>query len=145
MDEILDLWRVAWTEDPVNFDGEFVNLREIRFLPKPMRRIPIWIGGGVEKSFQRAVDRGDGFHVVGLKPPQVVPIVERLRAERPEPSFTISARTGWDPQGMDPGLIREERDAFEAAGIQHMIAAPWRKDLEEWIKSMDLLADLIGL
>ena len=80
-------------------------MREMRFLPKPAHEIPIWIGGGVEASFRRGVERGDGFHVVGLKPPDLVPIVERLRRDRPEPEFTISARTGWDPQGMDPGLI----------------------------------------
>ena len=97
----------------------------------------------MEAAFRRAVEQGDGFHVVGLKPPEVVPIVERLRRDRPEPSFTISARTGWDPQGMDPGLIREERAAFEEAGVQHMVAAPWQKDLDAWLRSMDLLADLV--
>ena len=97
----------------------------------------------MEASFRRAVDKGDGFHVVGLKPPEVVPIVERLRRDRPEPTFTISARTGWDPQGMDPGLIAEENAAFEAAGVQHMVAAPWQKDLDAWLRSMDLLAEIV--
>jgi probable F420-dependent oxidoreductase len=145
MDEILDLLRSAWRDDPVTFDGERYPLREIRFLPKPAHAIPIWVGGGVEAAFRRGVEKGDGFHVVGLKPPELVPIVERLRRDRPEPAFTISARTGWDPQGMDPGLIREERDAFEAAGVQHMVAAPWQTDLDAWLRSMDLLADLVGL
>jgi len=145
LDEILDLLRVAWRDDPVSFAGDTYSLTDIRFLPKPAHDIPIWIGGGVEASFRRAVEHGDGFHVVGLKPPEVVPIVERLRRDRPEPSFTISARTGWDPQGMDPGLIREERAAFEAAGVQHMVAAPWQKDLDDWLRSMDLLADLLDL
>jgi probable F420-dependent oxidoreductase len=145
MDEILDLLRAAWREDPVTFDGAGHHLEEIRFLPKPAGEIPIWIGGGVEASFRRAVEKGDGFHVVGLKPPEVVPIVERLRRDRPEPSFTISARTGWDPQGMDPGLIAEENAAFEAAGVQHMVAAPWQKDLDGWLRSMDLLAEIVHL
>ena len=145
LDEILDLLRVAWRDDPVSFSGDTYEITDIRFLPKPAHEIPIWIGGGVEAAFRRAVDHGDGFHVVGLKPPEVVPIVERLRRDRPEPSFTISARTGWDPQGMDPGLIREERAAFEAAGVQHMVAAPWQKDLDGWLRSMDHLADLLDL
>ncbi|HYF45915.1 MAG TPA: TIGR03619 family F420-dependent LLM class oxidoreductase, partial [Acidimicrobiales bacterium] len=140
LDEILRLLRAAWRDDPVTFEGEHHELRDIRFLPKPAHEIPIWIGGGVEAAFRRAVDHGDGFHVVGLKPPEVVPIVERLRRDRPEPEFTISARTGWDPQGMDPDLIREEREEFEAAGVQHMVAAPWQKGLDDWLHSMDLLA-----
>ena len=36
--------------------------------------------------------------------------VERVRRERPEESFTVSLRTGWDVLGMDPDLIRRERD-----------------------------------
>jgi probable F420-dependent oxidoreductase len=145
MDEILDLLRAAWRDDPVTFDGDHYALTDIRFLPKPAHEIPIWVGGGVEAAFRRGVEKGDGFHVVGLKPPELVPIVERLRRDRPEPAFTISARTGWDPLGMDPGLIREERDAFEAAGVQHMVAAPWRKDLDAWLRSMDVLAEIVGL
>lgn len=142
-DEMLDLWRAAWTEDPVSFHGEFHDFDDIRVLPKPVGRIPVWVGGGVERSFRRAVEKGDGFHVVGLKPPDLVPIVERLRRDRPEPGFTISARTGWDPQGMDPALIAEEDAAFAAAGVQHMVAAPWRKDLDDWLRSMDLLAEIV--
>lgn len=145
LDEILELLRVAWRDDPVSFAGESYALTDIRFLPKPAHEIPIWIGGGVEAAFARAVRHGDGFHMVGLKPPEVVPIVERLRRDRPEPSFTISARTGWDPQGMDPGLIRDERAAFEAAGVQHMVAAPWQKELDSWLRSMDLLAEILDL
>jgi probable F420-dependent oxidoreductase len=143
MDEILDLLRAAWTDDPTSFAGEHYRFTDIRFLPKPAGPIPIWIGGGVEAAFRRAIDKGDGFQVVGLKPLEVAPIVERLRRDRPEPSFTISARTGWDPQGMDPGLIRDEAAEFEAAGVQHMVAAPWQTDLDSWLRSMDLLAEIV--
>ncbi len=143
MDEILDLLRTAWSEDPVTFTGDHYRLHEIRILPKPTGLIPIWIGGGVEASFRRAAQRGDGFQAVGLKPPDVIDIVQRLRRDRPDPSFVFSVRTGWDPQGMDPGLIREECAAFEAAGVQHMVAAPWRKNLNGWLESMDLLADIV--
>ena len=145
LDETLRFFGTAWRDDPVSFSGDHVRLDDIRFLPKPVGEIPIWIGGGVEASFRRAVEFGDGFQVVGLKPPEVVPIVARLRRDRPEPSFTISARTGWDPQGMDPGLIREERAEFEAVGVQHMVAAPWQKDLDSWLRSMDLLAEILQM
>ena len=143
LDEILDLLRAAWRDDPTSFEGDTYAFTDIRFLPKPAHEIPIWIGGGVEAAFRRAVQKGDGFHVVGLKPTEVAPIVERLRRDRPEPTFTISARTGWDPQGMDPGVIREENAAFEEAGVQHMVAAPWQKDLGAWLRSMDLLAEIV--
>ena len=142
-DEALSLLEAAWRDDPVSFHGEFSSFDDIRVLPKPVGPMPIWIGGSSEVGYQRAVTRGDGYQAVGIKPPQAVEVVARLRADRPEPAFTISSRTGWDPQGMDPGLITEEHAAFAEAGVQHMVAAPWQKDLDAWLRSMDLLAELV--
>lgn len=145
MDEILDLLRAAWRDDPVSFHGQHYRFDDIRFLPKPAGDIPVWIGGGVEAAYRRAVERGDGFQAVGKTPAEVAGVVERLRRDRPEPAFIISARTGWDPQGMDPDIIRAERAAYETAGVQTMVAAPWQKDLDSWLRSMDLLAELLEL
>src|SRR5688572_4722104 len=39
--EILQLLRRAWRDDPVSFAGDFYDLRDIRFLPKPAHEIPI--------------------------------------------------------------------------------------------------------
>jgi probable F420-dependent oxidoreductase len=50
MDEILELLRAAWSDDPVTFDGAGYHLEAIRFLPKPAGAIPIWIGGGPEAA-----------------------------------------------------------------------------------------------
>lgn len=143
MDEALDMLRVAWRDDPASFHGASIDFDDIRFLPKPAHVIPIWIGGSGERAYRRAVERGDGFQAVGIKPSDAVDVVSRIRRDRPDPSFTISTRTGWDPQGMDPDLIKTERDAFDAAGVQHVVAAPWQKDTDSWLRSMDLLADLV--
>lgn len=145
MDEILRLWRTAWRDDPASFSGDHYGFTDIRVLPKPAHDIPIWIGGRGERAYRRAVELGDGFHVIGVTPDEAAPIVHRLRRNRPEPEFTISLRTGWDPQGMDPDRIRAERDAYEAAGISYVVAAPWRSDVGEWLRSMELLAGLVGL
>ena len=67
----------------------------------------------------------------------------RLREQRPEADFTISLRTGWDPRGMDTGRIADERDAYAEAGISHVVAAPWRNDLDAWLGSMDDLASIV--
>jgi hypothetical protein len=127
----------------VGFHGEHISFDDIRFLPKPARPIPIWVGGTSEPAFRRAVRAGDGYQAVGIKPPAARDIVERLRRDRPDPEFTISTRTGWDPQGMDHDEIRAERAAFEEAGVQHVVAAPWQKDLDAWLRSMDQLAGLV--
>ena len=38
-----------------------------------------------------------------------------------------------------------ERIAFEAAGIQHVVSAPWRSDPDDWLESMRMLASILGL
>jgi hypothetical protein len=46
---------------------------------------------------------------------------------------------------MEPDRIRKERDEFEAAGIQHVVAAPWRRNLDDWLRSVEMLADIVGI
>jgi hypothetical protein len=44
---------------------------------------------------------------------------------------------------MEHGRIQAECAAFTEAGIQHVVAAPWRRDLDGWLRSMDQLAELV--
>jgi hypothetical protein len=46
---------------------------------------------------------------------------------------------------MEPDRIRRERDEYADAGITHVVCAPWRTDLDEWLRSMEQLAGLVGL
>ncbi len=144
-DEILRLLRACWTEDPVTFRGEFYECSDIRVLPHPVGDLPIWVGGSGPRAHHRAVTLGHGFQLIGLTPDECVEPIRRLRAERPEESFQISLRTGWDPLGMDQDRIRRERDEYEAAGVGHVVAAPWQKSSEDWLRSMELLAELVEL
>ena len=140
---MIDVLLACWGRDPVDFDGAYVQLDAMKVQPKPAHPIPIWIGGSSEPAYVRAAARGDGFHAIGLDPAGATAVVARLRRDRPDPAFTISLRTGWDPQGMEPDVIRRERDEFETAGIQHVVSAPWRSDADSWMRSMELLAALV--
>jgi len=145
-DEILEILEACWTTDPSSYAGEHYRFDDLRVLPKPAHPIEVWIGGGSEPAYRRAARFGSGFQLIGLTPDTIVEPIARLRADHPDPtSFTISLRTGWDPQGMDVPEIRDECDAFAAAGVQHVVAAPWRSDLDAWLRSMELLADAVGL
>jgi probable F420-dependent oxidoreductase len=143
MDEALDIFRTIWTEDPASFHGRHHHFDELRVLPQPAHRIPILIGGRSDAALRRAVERGDGYQGISTSPAELAPIVEQLRSERPEPAFTVSYRTGWDPQGMDPQQILDELAAYTEAGVTHVVSAPWRTDAEAWIRSMELLVELV--
>jgi probable F420-dependent oxidoreductase len=145
-DEIIDLLRTCWRDDPATFHGHYYRFTDVRVLPPPAHEIPIWLGGSSEPAFRRGVERGSGFQIIAVKPDEARPLIERLRRDQPdEASFTISLRTGWDPKGMEPDDIRRELDDFEAAGVQHVVAAPWQNNIDDWLRSMDLLAELVGL
>jgi probable F420-dependent oxidoreductase len=145
MDEILAVLRVCWTEDPASFHGEHYAFEDIRVLPKPAHEIPIWIGGASPRAYRRAIEHGDGFQLIGMTPEEAVGPIRRLRAHRPDPSFVISLRTGWDPLGMEPDRIQRELDEYAAAGIEHVVSAPWRTNLDDWLSAMELLADIADL
>jgi len=144
-DEIIHLLRTCWTDDPASFHGDYWDFDDIRVLPQPAHPIPVWIGGSSERAYRRGVELGDGFQLIGITPEQAVEPVRRLRADRPEETFVVSLRTGWDPLGMEPDRIRREAEEFAAAGIQHVVSAPWRTTLDDWLGSMERLAGLVGL
>lgn len=143
LDEAIDIMRLVWSEDPASFAGEHYSFADIRVQPQPSHPIPIWIGGSSPRTFDRAVARGDGFHAISTSPEDLAPIVARIRAGRPDDDFVVSYRTGWDPQGMEPSQIRDECAAYAEAGVQHVVAAPWRTDAEGWITSMELLVEIV--
>ena len=144
-DEALRIWRAVWADDPASFEGEHYRFTDLRVLPQPAHRIPIGVGGSGRAAHRRAVELGDGSHLISVTPEQAAERVAALRVDRPEPEFVISLRTGWDPQGMDTDRIRRELDEYAEAGVSYVVAAPWRTQIDDWLRSMELLADIGAL
>lgn len=144
-DEAIDVMRLVWTEDPATFHGRHYSFDDIRVQPQPAHTIPIWIGGTSRPAFDRAAARGDGYQGISTPPDELAAIVADIRSARgaDDDGFVVSYRTGWDPQGMDAGQIRDECAAYEEAGVEHVVAAPWRTDTDDWIRSMELLVEIV--
>lgn len=142
-DEALAIFRRVWADDPASFHGEHYAFDDLRVLPKPAHHIPILVGGTSKRALRRATETGDGYQGISTSPDDLAALVATLRAERPEDSFTISYRTGWDPQGMEPSQIVDEAAAYAEAGVTHVVSAPWRTDADEWIRSMEMLVELV--
>jgi probable F420-dependent oxidoreductase len=139
-DEMIALLRTCWRDDPVSFHGRFSAFTDIRVLPGPAHEIPIWVGGSSERGLRRGVTLGDGFQLIGVSPEEARAPIARLRRDRPDEAFVISLRTGWDPLGMEPGQIAREYDGYREAGVQHVVCAPWRTTIDDWLRSLDRLA-----
>ncbi len=76
--EATEIIRQAWSNEPVNFRGEFFEYHDVNVLPKPVQRPhpPIWVGGHSEDTFRWAAE--NGFNLMTL--PYMNPSPENMRA-----------------------------------------------------------------
>ncbi|HEV8341917.1 MAG TPA: LLM class flavin-dependent oxidoreductase [Candidatus Binatia bacterium] len=83
MKEGTEIIRQAWSDEPVNFRGEFFHYDDVRVLPKPVQRPhpPLWVGcARSEDSFRWAGE--NGFNLMTLpylyKEPDLLPGLVRV-------------------------------------------------------------------
>ena len=142
--EYLRLMKEIWKEPRVSFEGRFARVAEAGGVrPQPVqKRIPIWIGGHTKAALARAVDIGDGWHPLGLRPPvklypaEMAAAVRRLRdmaiAARRDPAtititfkgplrFQDGAGRNRTPLTGSPAQIVEDLAAYVAAGVEHFV------------------------
>lgn len=80
-DEALDVIARLWTEDGVDFDGRFFQLRGATISPKPVQKqLPMWIGGGSKAAIARTARIGTGWIGGPETPAETAPIVAGIRA-----------------------------------------------------------------
>ena len=54
--------RALWTQDVIDFDGRWHQVREAGISPGPVQQpIPVWIGGYVPATMERVGRMGDGW------------------------------------------------------------------------------------
>jgi probable F420-dependent oxidoreductase len=136
MDEGIALMRAVWSEDPVTFPTRWIPavVNEMRTQPQPCAPIPIWIGGGSDAAIKRAL-RLDGWHGSRVSPEQAPAVVQRLRAERPDPGFTISLRISCTAANVDG--MADKLAAYSDAGVQHVMVAPEDRDLDTYLATVE--------
>lgn len=81
LDEALDILAGLWSGKPFTYEGQYYQINEVTFLPKPLQtpRIPIWIGGNwPRKGPVWLAMRWDGF--LPAAPPMEPEEVRELRA-----------------------------------------------------------------
>ncbi|ORA10304.1 TIGR03619 family F420-dependent LLM class oxidoreductase [Mycobacterium asiaticum] len=76
LDETLDVFDAVWAADPVSFRSPRVVIDDAAFLPKPVSKIPVLLGGGgsnlgrgtTSKAVRRIANRADGWLPVMTTP-----------------------------------------------------------------------------
>jgi probable F420-dependent oxidoreductase len=64
-EEQIHLLRRLWTEPVVTFEGRFDRVDRAALVPRPVRPVPVWLGGWGSAALRRAARVGDGFIFAG--------------------------------------------------------------------------------
>jgi probable F420-dependent oxidoreductase len=98
-EEYLALMRRLWTDETVDFEGRFVQLRQAWMEPKPIQQpLPVWFGAGSPPALERTAKLADGWIGAGSTPSSAFPgqaaqLREYLEAEGRDPaSFPMAKR-----------------------------------------------------
>ncbi len=119
-DEWIDVMRAVWTEDHVDFDGEFASFRGASVNPKPADGpVPITVGGHSAAAAKRAGRLGDGFFPGKGDLPELIDIMRQTAADAGRDASAITVSSGSAGVfGDDPvGAVQE----LEAQGVDRVI------------------------
>ncbi len=96
-EETLRAIKTIWTENPVEFEGEYFTIPRSYIGPKPVQKPhpPIYIAGFTPAAFERVARLGDGWNPANLPPAATAERLAEIRA--------IAAQNGRDP--ADVGLL----------------------------------------
>ena len=94
--EGLELMRAMWTQDRVDFEGRFWQVRNAAMEPKPFQKPhpPVWFGGSHPNALRRAVRLAGGF--MGAGSTTTADFLEQARV----------VREALAEQGRDPATFR---------------------------------------
>jgi probable F420-dependent oxidoreductase len=123
MNECLEILRLIWTGEMVEYHGEHYDFGKIQMSPAPTEPIPIYIGGHTQPGLKRAAKYGDGWSSAMLTSKKFLELraqIEQYRKEfgRDHLPFEYQAviTDAWDAAAFK---------RLEDAGVTDIITVPW--------------------
>jgi probable F420-dependent oxidoreductase len=138
-DEQLELFATLFSEPFPSHHGEFYDVPEIGFAPKPVHgRVPIWVGGDTEPAWRRAVRYGDAWHAAFQPLDEVAAGWRRVGelctdAGRELSAVRLSVRLYLDPEGSmpaatsiagPPAQMLDTIGRWAEIGVDHILLDP---------------------
>lgn len=125
--EALQILRRLWAEDEVTFEGKHFQLDRVTVYPKPMRPIPLFIGGRSDAALRRAGRYGDGYTGIWLGLDRFKESAEKIR--------DAATAAGRDPAAIELGMqfwtsvdaTRDVARALVAAGMEGTYRLPFER------------------
>ncbi|MBA2680620.1 MAG: LLM class F420-dependent oxidoreductase [Ktedonobacteraceae bacterium] len=138
-DEQLQILSKLWSEEEhISHSGQHYNFQDIAFYPKPIQRIPIWVGGEGVAAQRRTARYGDAWfpYYVHITPDELKVGFENARrlageAGRDPASIQLACcrpiEVTSEPVEQDPSLLRgtpaqllEALKAYRDIGVVHL-------------------------
>ncbi len=89
-DEGLDVIRLLWSQDKVDYQGVHYHLSGASLSPKPVQAdLPMWIGGSSEAAIRRTARIGTGWQAGPETPVQAAAVVAAIKAAAREEGRAI--------------------------------------------------------
>ncbi len=126
-DEYIEAMKRLWGEDPASYSGQFVNFKNIRCNPKPVKgaALPITFGGETTAAMRRVARQGTGWFGYMNTPEQAEEKIKKLHQilaehgrKREEVEIIITPN---DPKYAARDSLKRYRDA----GTDEIVVAGW--------------------
>jgi probable F420-dependent oxidoreductase len=145
-DEAIDALRLLWAGDEkgVSFDGEFVSFTDACSFPKPLRPLPLHVGGSSRAAARRAGLRGDGYFPGGR-------LTEAERASQIELMRATARDAGRDPGALEVtrwgsiDLTADDVARHAARGVDRLVVPPTSADASEQCDQLSAFAERLAL
>jgi probable F420-dependent oxidoreductase len=133
LEEWMELLRACWTGAPEPHDGRHYRLpADVRCLPTPVRRVPIFVGGHSAQALKRAGAIGDGW--LGQQSLGSLDTAEIKAARRTMADAARAARR--DPDGLEL-VLRLVESAGRAAQLAPQLPELAGAGVDEVIVDVD--------
>ena len=124
--EQVEVMRLLWEHDVVDFDGEFHRIELAGIKPRPSVPIPVWFGGAAPALLERCATLGDGWVPLGTpndsSRQRIATIREHREAQgRSMDGFAIQAQAQY--AGGDPERWRTHAERWRELGATHLSVA----------------------
>ena len=120
-DEWIQIFRACWEQPVPSFAGQHYRFAPVHFMPKPARRIPIWVGGQSAAALRRAGRLGDGWHPARMHIDEIGPAIAWVRRH--------AQAAGRDPAALEFSMgcvldVRDGSDDDTPAPTRDLIGTP---------------------
>jgi probable F420-dependent oxidoreductase len=128
VDEAIEICQRLWSEDVVEYHGEFFDFEPVMFNPKPIQQpIPIIVGGDSTPALRRTATIGAGWIPMNTPVDVLRPQVDRVNEMR-----AAAGRSGTTEITIGGGgaMSVDDFQRYRDAGVDRILCAPFASSRE---------------